>query len=1009
MQHRMLAKGLGAITILVLLFTSAGSARIAATTGAATSSAYVPGELLVKLRDGVTPEARAGALSFTGAPGLTSLASQVGVLAAEPLFADAAPSPAGLERIFKLTLPKGSDPLAAVEALAADPSVEYAEPNYIFTIPEPASIGQSQRPDDDRGQAPTEGQPLLATDVTLPDDAKLPFAGNNVKYTGGPHLNSFCDQEFITQTSALDFAGDSLTVLSIAEGKFIGKAVSGSKNSDKPTAGNYVLIEHQGGIQSMYWHMAEFSPELLALTPGQWIPQGFPLGTAGDSYKQDSIHLHLRLTYGAKLADPYLNKDGQHVPWDGKTLDGWTFWNLRVPGSVGKGIGYRGTATRGPWEERELNNINCDTPTKVNAIVAKTFPDTKGVAINAIDTNTVFADHLRESGTITGSAIITSTNHINRLTISEAPAYDFGERTVGEDNHHEFTIRNHGEKTITNLSAWVGGLMFSFDPSPSVDGRYPGDGTCRSELAGKDHCTIVVYFVPTVSGTHTGTLEVLHTPAGDSEQVAMSVALSGTGVNSPLVIPNDPLFPDQYGLHNTGQNRGLVDADIDGPEGWGIMTGTESVTVAVIDTGIDYLHEDLNDGRVLANLDWDYVNNDDNAIDDNGHGTHVAGIIAAETNNGVGIAGVMWQAKLLPLKVCDKQGSCNVDHVAQAVRDAANKGARVINLGLGGFTCSNALTDAINYAHFDKGAVVVAAAGNNGGGINFPASLDAVIAVGATDKYDLRVASSNSGPQLDVMAPGKDIWSTVPKKYDPHPGPQPTALFSETSMAAAFVSGVAGLLIAQRPVLTNEQVRDILRRSADDRVIAGFDPQYGYGRVNLGRALQTLASTSSVPSSRGQPCPVCGASAAAVQDAGGAGLLTNIRTLRDTVFQQDPGRRWAHIYYEHQLEVALMVATTPSLSGEVLSGWHEFDPVFQRLMDEDAPPVTLTPELIAAAQDVMMGVAARGSPAVRDVIVSEWQQVDPKRFVGWEVRDVWTQLVAENERSPQVYLPLLKQ
>ena len=193
--------------------------------------------------------------------------------------------------------------------------------------------------------------------------------------------------------------------------------------------------------------------------------------------------------------------------------------------------------------------------------------------------------------------------------------------------------------------------------------------------------------------------------------------------------PADPYFGVQWGLANVGQTGGVAGADIAAPAAWEIVTGSLGIMVAVIDSGIDYHHPDLDDGRVRTDIDQDYVNGDWDAMDDNGHGTHVAGTIAAESGNGQGVAGVMWQATLLPLKVCDATGSCPADAIAAAIRYAADQGAQVINMSLGG-SCAQTIADAVNYAFFDKNVVVVAAAGNDGAGVGYPAALDAVIAVG---------------------------------------------------------------------------------------------------------------------------------------------------------------------------------------------------------------------------------------------------------------------------------------
>jgi len=577
------------------------------------------------------------------------------------------------------------------------------------------------------------------------------------------------------------------------------------------------------------------------------------------------------------------------------------------------------------------------------------------------------------------------------LFIPDGPTVNFGLRPLGLTAVEAFSVNNTTVYTVEIVSTSVTHQPFSF-----LGGVYPGNGaTCSTVIPAQAACTIAIAFAPTQTVPTSSQVQLVYRRQGDTQLFTTTLQMSGVG-GGPPVNATDPLFLTQYGLNNTGQTGGVADADIDAPEAWGIGTGSTGTMIAVIDTGVYYTHDDLNDGRVRTDIDWDYVNNDNDALDDNGHGTHVAGIIAAETNNGFGTAGVMWQARILPLKVCNSRGSCNSDHIAQAIKYAANQGARVINMSLGG-SCSSVIADAMNYAHFDKGAVVVAAAGNNGSGVNFPAKHDLAIAVGATDKSDKIASFSSRGDGLDVMAPGVSIMSTVPKNgHD---------TLSGTSMASPYVAGVAGLLLAQRPNLTNEQVRDILRGSADDLGTVGKDSTYGYGRANAFKALQMPAPSNPTASLRAD-CG-CPAVTAARDSTDGLGLLSNLRTLRDQVFTQNPGQRWARIYYEHQFEVGWLVLSNAELRGDVLAGWREFDPVFRALIDPSAPSVTLTPELIAAARRVMVeGVAGNASSEVHDVIVEEWNRVNPDRFAGWDVRDVWEQLRKEN--GPKVHLPVVR-
>jgi subtilisin family serine protease len=471
------------------------------------------------------------------------------------------------------------------------------------------------------------------------------------------------------------------------------------------------------------------------------------------------------------------------------------------------------------------------------------------------------------------------------------------------------------------------------------------------------------------------------------------------GASCTLAIdPDDPYFSYEWGLDNTGQTGGKDDADIDAPEAWEITTGVTETMIAVIDTGVDYNHEDLDDGRVRTDIDQDYVNDDDDAMDDHSHGTHVAGTIAAETNNGVGVAGVMWQAQILPLKVLGSRGSGSADDVAAAIRYAADQEADVINMSLGSRSCSQTIADAVNYA-YDKGVVIVAAAGNSGSSIGYPAKHAPVIAVGATDHNDHKAYFSNYGDELDVVAPGVSIFSTVPNNgYD---------AFSGTSMASPHVAGVVGLLLSQRSDLSNGQVREILRQSADDLGQGGFDTYYGYGRVNAHQALQA-ETPEEPPAPEDAKCTPTGPCAAGVAVEGtddGTSILSDLRAVRDEVFTEDPGQRWVDIYYEHQGEVAWLLATHKDLRADALTGFRAFAPVFRAGLDE-GPSVTLTSDLIEAAREALMGVAEHGSDEIHDDIVREWEKVDPYRFVGQDVLEVWKQLKQE-ERTMKVYLPLV--
>lgn len=279
------------------------------------------------------------------------------------------------------------------------------------------------------------------------------------------------------------------------------------------------------------------------------------------------------------------------------------------------------------------------------------------------------------------------------------------------------------------------------------------------------------------------------------------------------------------------------------PEAWSRSTGRDTV-IAVVDTGVDLNHPDLS-SKVLTDLDKDFVNDDDSADDDHGHGTHVAGIAAAATDNEIGVAGVGWDARILPLKVLrptsDGSATGTVTDIATAIRYAADQGADIINLSLGGEApCESPVVEAVEYAH-DKGAVLVAASGNNGGATEmFPANCDHVLGVAATDYNDAIAYYSNRGTHVSVAAPGggsgDDIYSTVVGgSYGYNMG---------TSMATPHVSGLAALLLARFPTYSPEQVASAILDNAEDLGDAGWDEHFGCGRIDASQALAVGAPNS---------------------------------------------------------------------------------------------------------------------------------------------------------------------
>lgn len=262
--------------------------------------------------------------------------------------------------------------------------------------------------------------------------------------------------------------------------------------------------------------------------------------------------------------------------------------------------------------------------------------------------------------------------------------------------------------------------------------------------------------------------------------------------------------------------------------------------VAVIDSGVSASHPDLS-GKVLPG--YDFFNGDADATDDNGHGTAVAGITAAATNNAIGMAGVSWNSMILPVKALGADGSGSYSAMANGITWATNKGARIINLSLGGTSSSRALQDAVNYA-WSRNVILVAAAGNNGNStLIYPAACNNVVAVSATDFADGRPTWSNFGSYVDVSAPGVGILTLS--------GASSYANWNGTSFSSPVASGVVALMTAANPSLSNVGVVDALLKNSDDIGSAGYDVYHGNGRVNARRAVAAVANV--VPSDSTPP------------------------------------------------------------------------------------------------------------------------------------------------------------
>jgi subtilisin family serine protease len=284
-------------------------------------------------------------------------------------------------------------------------------------------------------------------------------------------------------------------------------------------------------------------------------------------------------------------------------------------------------------------------------------------------------------------------------------------------------------------------------------------------------------------------------------------------------IPDDLLYDRQWNLDGAYG----VNAD----EAWDLQAGSAGLTLAVIDTGMDYSHEDLLGRRTGG---WDYFNGDSDPRDDNGHGTMVAGMACANTDNGIGMAGLDWQARVMPLKALGSNGEGYLDSVINSIYHAASYGADVINMSLTSSTYSQEMADAVDFAS-SAGCVLVAATGNEGTTrVNYPAALTGVIGVGSIDSNGNRSSFSNHNLSVDLAAPGASILGTWP---DDH-----YELGWGTSEAAPHVAAAALLLLAEYPGSTPEQVWRRLKDSARDLGDPGYDEEFGWGLLDVYEALR---------------------------------------------------------------------------------------------------------------------------------------------------------------------------
>lgn len=356
-------------------------------------------------------------------------------------------------------------------------------------------------------------------------------------------------------------------------------------------------------------------------------------------------------------------------------------------------------------------------------------------------------------------------------------------------------------------------------------------GTTHPDIAteiGLDRWVVATF--ATAAGARTAVEDVSGIAAigGPIEMVELD-GLGGVAAS----LPSDPWFDLQYGLRNVGQNiagtNGIAGADVNVIPAWDWTIGSSDVVIAVLDAGVSW-HEEF-ESRLIPG--WNVPDGNDSFADEcSSHGTHVTGILGAEGDNGLGIAGVSWRCGIMPVVVVD--GCSGFESwVAEGIVWAVDHGADIINMSLQYSAGNQALADAVAYADA-AGVIQVAAAGNTGGldDVQAPARFPETIAVAAIDNRDARWSSSSAGPEIDLAAPGWRVYSCASDfNY---------VYKSGTSMAAPFVSGALGLMKSVEPDLDPLTARVILRSTAVDILSTGPDELSGSGRLDVAAAVLAL-------------------------------------------------------------------------------------------------------------------------------------------------------------------------
>ncbi|MDD5138831.1 MAG: S8 family peptidase [Verrucomicrobiales bacterium] len=371
-----------------------------------------------------------------------------------------------------------------------------------------------------------------------------------------------------------------------------------------------------------------------------------------------------------------------------------------------------------------------------------------------------------------------------------------------------------------------------------------------------------------------GRLQVLHVPKGETV-TSLIAQYQRSGLVEfaepdyeihAAAIPNDPKYTDGtlWGLNNTGQNGGTADADIDAPEGWDVLTAASNIVVAVVDSGINYTHEDLAANMWVSPVDgshgWNAVATNNLPLDDNNHGSMVAGVLGAVGNNGKGVVGVAWSVQIMACKCLTSTNTGSDSDLIACIDYARTNGARIINASLDSPGYSQALSNAI-VATRDAGIIFVASAGNGNPGVNIDVSptypacfqIDNIVTVAYTTRNDGLGGLSNYGEtSVDLAAPGDEVYSTSSGLTSSYYPPFSFIKIAGTSFSAPCVSGALALMLAKFPTENYQQIIARLLNATDPLPSLAGKCVTG-GRLNLHNALSPPIKLTVIPTASGAP------------------------------------------------------------------------------------------------------------------------------------------------------------